>query len=810
MAGRARFTFLTLMAAGVLLFMNLPQGGLAKLGLGGSDIWFLDTYAILASSDAVQAGQDPSQPNPLDIYGRPHSYSGWWFLLGDLGFTREDNALLGGLVSGAFLLAVALYLRPQNYWQVGLGLGAVLSPVVLLALNRANNDLVVMAVLVAGLLVLKEGGWRRALMFGVAVLLATGLKFYPLLAAVGLLVLKPSRLGMGAAIGTVAGSALVLWSQWDWFVRAVIPLPEGVYLFGAGVWWGAWGLTGWAPVALTLGGLWWGAWWLGRRGWCQGLADEDGPLWIRAGFAAGAALLIGCWLAGISFAYRWVFALFLLPWLWRRIGAGDRGARLTAVLLLVCLWLDGLFCLTTNLAIGRMPLEQLRSLQRAWQLWSQPLVAALMLACVTWLWNLFCARWRELNLARPRWPAASPRWLWLMVACGWLFFVHSDRSRALLGLPNSETWFLDSYAVLAASDAHHAGLDAAAAGTFDPLGRPHRYSDWWHGLGKLGITRDDNFLFGFTCVVAAMAAITATVRPTTWKEIGWALLVLCSPGVFLGFNRANNDLVVFALLGAALVALRGNQGWRHGLAAGAVALAAGLKFYPVVAALPLFWHHARHGRWKTAWGSAGVVALALLAVWPQMTRGRFPVEVSVHVWGAGIWPQDLGGGAVLAIGLMVAGMAAAFALAVRPGSGPAGRQENPTAALAFMLAGTVLLACFLAGMNYGYRWIFALWLGPWLFSRWQDDSLPPPWRNQAHLLWVLVPVVLWLDGLLCLAVNTGGLVVANRDHAQLQLGWRLITQPVTWLLMGLLASSLIRLGWQSWRVRPVTAGSGPK
>lgn len=788
--GRWRLLFLAAVVAGWLALALLPPRLTAKFGLGDNGVWFLDTYSILATGEAVQAGMDPSQPNPLDVYGRPHSYSSWWFVTGKLGLTRAHNPAVGGVVVGLFAVALACYLKPRTGRQALAALLAVLSPVALLAFNRANNDLVVLALLLAGLAALGRDTPLRAILYSLAVVLATGLKFYPVLAGAALLALGPSRWRGWLLAGTGLACVAVLASQWEWFRRAVIPVSDGVYLFGAGLWWREFGITGWSPVALTLVLVGLGARWLVARGWCHGLGGSDGSPGDRAGFVAGAVLLTGCWFAGISFAYRWVFGLLLLPWLWR-LGS-DRSARVTGLLLLICLWLDGLFCLGTNLLIGPMPLDRLRGLQHGFQLATQPLVAALMLLLAGWLVHLLQVRAGEWLQGRLRPWRATPGWFLLFLVLGWMIYVQSDRLRPAVGLANSETWFLDSYAVLAASDAHRAGFDAAVDGHLDPLGRPHRYSDWWYLLGPLGFTREDNFLFGALCVVAAVAALAATVRPRSWPLIGWSLLVLLSPGVFLGLNRANNDLVVFALLGLALALLRADRPWRHALAAVAVALAAGLKFYPVVVALPLFWHHARAGRTKTAWASAALVGAALLSVWPQMARGRFPVEVSVHVWGAGIWPQDLGLGSGFMAALLAIGFGAALFVARRqPGAvSPAADDELP-----MMVASTLLLACFVAGMNYGYRWTFAIWLGPWLLRASGADMAPGPLRLAARAAWILVPLVLWLDGLLCLAFNYGGLAVAGLDQAGLQHAWRLLTQPVHWLLMLALACLLAAGLW---------------
>ena len=97
--------------AGYGLFVLLPTVQ-RKLGIFDEGRWFLDSYAILASSDAVQAGLDPAQLNPLDPLHRPHSYSGWWFVLGKLGLTRADNFLLGGSCVLAFLAVALAGLRP--------------------------------------------------------------------------------------------------------------------------------------------------------------------------------------------------------------------------------------------------------------------------------------------------------------------------------------------------------------------------------------------------------------------------------------------------------------------------------------------------------------------------------------------------------------------------------------------------------------------------------------------------------------------------------------------------------------------------
>src|SRR5687768_1390963 len=74
---------------------------------------FIDWLAILAASDAQQAGANPyANPNPFDPLGRPHIYGPWWLLLGDLGFTSEDYWWTGALLVLLFICSAVAVLAP--------------------------------------------------------------------------------------------------------------------------------------------------------------------------------------------------------------------------------------------------------------------------------------------------------------------------------------------------------------------------------------------------------------------------------------------------------------------------------------------------------------------------------------------------------------------------------------------------------------------------------------------------------------------------------------------------------------------------
>lgn len=317
--------------------------------------WFVDTYALLASSDAVALGLDPYVPNPLDLLHVPHWYSDWWFGLAALGLTRAHAYAVGATIVGVFLAAAICHLRPLRRREAVFAWLVLSSPPFLLGVNRANADLLVCAfmILLAGILTRAPRRlWGVGAMAVVA--LVAGLKFYPIVAG-GALVTAPRPAGeRRVALGLMAGATIVVgWSVADAVTRAlplVLP-PVGFFSFGASAWFGLLGLT---PPATHLA-----AWLLGLTlalGWWRLTpALPDGlPEGERTAFVVGALLIAGCFFTGVGYSYRLVFVVLLLPllWTWAGLQTGGRGGRIARWVLgltLPLLWIDGLACATVNL-----------------------------------------------------------------------------------------------------------------------------------------------------------------------------------------------------------------------------------------------------------------------------------------------------------------------------------------------------------------------------------------------------------------------------------------------------------------------------
>lgn len=165
-----------------------------------------------------------------------------------------------------------------------------------------------------------------------------------------------------------------------------------------------------------------------------------------------------------------------------------------------------------------------------------------------------------------------------------------------------------------------------------------------------------------------------------------------------------------------------------------------------------------------------------------------------------MWWRDLGwtDRAAALPSLLVIVLAALVLAWGRVTTGLAERGQ-PRERLLAALGAVVVLGCFLAGVNYAYRWIFALWPAVWLWRQAGADAPPGRTRWAARFSCVLVLLGLWLDGVLCVVVN-----LFFRDQAVVwrnapDVTWRQWTQPLHWMLMMLLAGWLVEGAWATLR-----------
>ncbi|MBP6508318.1 MAG: hypothetical protein KA257_12205 [Opitutaceae bacterium] len=274
----------------------------------------------------------------------------------------------------------------------------LVSPAFLMALNRANIDLVVFVLIGGGLMCFRCEAWLVRTLGVLLFAVCAVLKYYPLVTLIVLLELRPWR-RFATALALYGLVVVLAWpGMASGFKSAAkyMPQPEWLYAYGAPVGlrdWGIDGALGWLIPALLL------ALWAAVAAWRERARSverseesrESRMAWRE--FLMGAAMLVGVFFLGASYVYKLVFAVWLLPWLWQehRDAAEARWCRATWWLLLAVVWLEGLAAMGINLLAERA------SPEFAMQLLKGALTCTQFL---TWLWIACLLRFLLLGIDR--------------------------------------------------------------------------------------------------------------------------------------------------------------------------------------------------------------------------------------------------------------------------------------------------------------------------------------------------------------------------------------------------------------------------
>lgn len=284
----------------------------------------------------------------------------------------------------------------------------------------------------------------------------------------------------------------------------------------------------------------------------------------------------------------------------------------------------------------------------------------------------------------------------------------------LLGVPAMEPAFSDTHVLTAALDARRAGVDPLF--TALPGGVQYNYPRGWLLLRFLGL--GDAQRTGLACALALLfwAAALLVLGKGSAREGLWHTAALSSPVALVAVERGNLDLLIFALVAAAVLL----PGWprRALLMAGAL-----LKLYPAFA----FSLDRRR-----LWLAAAFLAWVALS-WSDLLQ-------IAHVTGSS--PHFSYGRRVLFDALSeqlhrpLPAEALSWVLAALGAAAAAlwSRRLQFTATPAFLAGASIFTGSFLLGSNWNYRLIFLLF------------TLPQLLGGRRELV-ALVLLVLWLPGL---------------------------------------------------------------
>ena len=339
---------------------------LLVIGNGGHSQWgdfrvstlnpiFADLRSLTTAWECDRQGFDPLSSNPCDPYERNANYPRiWWDGLSWIGL-GESSTIALGLLAGALFFAGVLWLVPRRtpFAASLVWIAAVVSPAVMLGIERANPDLFLFAILAGALALFRKPGVRRAVGAGLIVF-ATILKLFPVF-ALGLLVRQRRRW----ALATITAATVVLGiyaiATYD-DIRLIRQLvPRFVYFsFGAdvglqairdgleepnGTVWTA-ALYGGLSLLVAAAGAF--AWSRRRRPPEPGLPSQEGVVALDA-YWVGALVYAGSFATSYNWDYRLMFLLFTLPQLLRWAREPEPrmpGARLALAAIVGTLWLS--------------------------------------------------------------------------------------------------------------------------------------------------------------------------------------------------------------------------------------------------------------------------------------------------------------------------------------------------------------------------------------------------------------------------------------------------------------------------------------
>jgi hypothetical protein len=291
------------------------------VGVSARDPVFGDLRIIPDAAEAAGEGRDPYGDDIRDHRRRRFNYPRLWLSTYGMGLTSGRVEIVGTGIAAAFLGLTFVVMGPLTLMQGCLWAALVCAPATMLGVERGNLDLIMFCLLALALLS------RRRPPLAAGFILAASLgKLFP---AASFLVFanRPARRTL-----VMVGTCLLVFAVYLYFTRDDLSqigratLRSASYSYGCAILVGLIQLkfgggisfaeslaVGWvaALAVCTLAGL-------RARGKPSIPATYEREV---IAFLIGAPIMIGTFLLGTSFDYRWVFGLYCVP-LWLRLGAG--------------------------------------------------------------------------------------------------------------------------------------------------------------------------------------------------------------------------------------------------------------------------------------------------------------------------------------------------------------------------------------------------------------------------------------------------------------------------------------------------------
>ncbi|WP_426413305.1 hypothetical protein [Bradyrhizobium ganzhouense] len=359
--------------SGILVTLGLSGTAVALLALGHVVGWdatwrafgvtplqppFFDMRVINDYAACAWKGLDPYAPRAcnVDNFNIPPA----WLWLGFLGVDGSDSPLLSAAAIAAAGIVMMLLLRGRSWYHGVMALGAIMSPAVMMGVERGNLDLFILALVGAAALIYEEKRLGRAC--GAMALLGLGvvLKLFPMFCISLAARSSRSTLIFACTTGALSLTYLGLTLDYVFLIRRNVPstfiLSYGYKVIFLGID-QIRSEAGLSPIGLAETWLPAGAAAVvvigaaivavnSLRNRCEFCAVHKSV--AGTAFLFGAGIYCGTYLLGTNFVYRLMFLLLCVPQLqdWQSRKYQDGTSAGTAELGLFgavvgVLWLNG-------------------------------------------------------------------------------------------------------------------------------------------------------------------------------------------------------------------------------------------------------------------------------------------------------------------------------------------------------------------------------------------------------------------------------------------------------------------------------------
>ena len=301
----------------------------------------------------------------------------------------------------------------------------------------------------------------------------------------------------------------------------------------------------------------------------------------------------------------------------------------------------------------------------------------------------------------------------------YLFGLYNFNLWAYVGVPHMKPLFADLHAILAAAECSDKGLNVFVTNPCDALGRIHVYDSLWLKISHLGLQSQHLFILGLGLNLIFMLLTVFLIQPKTLGQLALSCLIVFSPAVTLGIERANNDLVIFILiaLGAILLTYKTRLALAASLAL--IYLSSLLKIYPSIlfGTVLLFAKQQTKGRvfivgfscvLGTLWLATNLNEILLLKdLVPRPLAHYVSGLQALFTYVGRPYPQILliseAWRLALFVGLIAAG---ALVLARRLKLSDFQPTQTNLQYILFLFGLSILFFTYAINSNYDYRWIF--------------------------------------------------------------------------------------------------------